>query len=92
MRHGSVHARRQRLCIVHVRGLVIAAAYLKKRTPHKALKMETQFKMLHSEEDDLSHLCVIGARTFVHTNDSRKLDAAAWERKVCSYSEESKSY
>ena len=43
--------------------LFIAAAYLKNRTPHKALKMETLFKMLHGEEADLSHLRVIGART-----------------------------
>ena len=37
----------------------MAAAYLKNRTPHKALKMETPFKMLHGEEADLSHLRVI---------------------------------
>ena len=70
----------------------MAAAYLKNRTPHKALKMETPFKMLHGEEADLSHLCVIGARAFVHTKDSRMLDAAAWEGKVYGYSEESKPY
>ena len=63
--------------------LSIAAAYLKNRTPHKALKMETPFKMLHGEEADLSHLRVIGARAFVHINDFRKLDAAAREGKVC---------
>ena len=72
--------------------LFMAAAYLKNRTPHKALKMDTQFKMLHGEKADLSHLCVIGARAFVHIKDSRKLDAAVWEGKVCDYSEESKSY
>ena len=66
------------------------AAYLKNRTPHKALKMETPFKMIHGEEADLSHLRVIEAKTFVHIKDSRNLDAAAWERKVCGYSEESK--
>ena len=61
----------------------MAAAYLNNRTPHKVLKMETPFKMLHGKEADLSHLRVIGARTFVHIKDSRKLDAAAWEGKVC---------
>ena len=66
----------------------MAAPYLKNRTPHKALKMETPFKMLHSEEVDLSHICVIGARTSVHIKDSRNLDAAAWEGKVCGCSEE----
>ena len=60
----------------------MAAAYLKNRTPHKVLKMETPFKMLHGEEGDLSHLHIIGARTFVHIKDSRKLHAAAWEGKV----------
>ena len=70
----------------------MAAAYLKKRTQHKALKMETPFKMLRREEVELSHLRVIGARTFVHIKDSRKLDAAACEGKVCSYNEERKSY
>ena len=34
----------------------MAAACLKNMTPHKALKMETPFKMLHGEEVDLSHL------------------------------------
>ena len=57
----------------------------------KILMMETPFKVLHGEEADLSRLRVIGARTFVHTKDSRKLDAAAWEGKVCGYSEERKS-
>ena len=70
----------------------MAAAYLKNRTPHKALKVETPFKMFHGEEADLSHLRVIEARAFVHIKDSRKLDAAAWERKVCGCSEERKSY
>ena len=69
----------------------MAAAYLKNRTPHKALKMEKPFKMLHGEDADLSHLRVIEARTFVHIKDSRKLDAAACGGKVCGYSEESKS-
>ena len=69
-----------------------AAAYLKNRTPHKALKMETPFNMLHGEEVDLSHLRVIGARAFVHIKDYRKLDAATWEGKVCGYSEDSESY
>ena len=70
----------------------MAAAYLKNRTQHEALKMEKPFKMLHREEVDLAHLCVIGARTFLHIKDSRKLDATAWEGRVCSYSKESKSY
>ena len=72
--------------------LFMVVAYLKNRTPHKAPKMETRFKMLHGEEADLSHLRIIGARAFVHIKDSRTLDAAAWEGKVCGYSEESKSY
>ena len=71
----------------------MAPAYLKNRTtPHKALKVETPFKMLHGEEAGLSHLRVIGAKTFVQIKDSRKLDAAAWKGKICGYSEESKSY
>ena len=65
----------------------MAAAYLQNRTPHKVLKIETSFKMLHGEEADLSHLRVIGARTLVYINDSRKLDAVAWEGKVCDHSE-----
>ena len=72
-------------------GLFMTAAYLKNWTSHKA-KIKTTFKMLHSEEAVLSHLRVIRARSFVHINDSRKLDAAAWEGEVCGYSEERKSY
>ena len=72
--------------------LLKVAANFKNRTSHKALTMETPFKMLYGEEADLSHLHVIGARTFVHIKGPRKLDTAAWEAKVCSYSEESKSY
>ena len=49
----------------------MAAMYLKNRT------LETPLKMLHSEKADFSHLCVIGARTFVHMKDSRKLDVTA---------------
>ena len=59
---------------------------------YKALKMETPFKMLHGEEAVLSPLRVIGARAFVHIKDSRTLDVAVWEGKVCGYSDESKSY
>ena len=70
----------------------MAAAYLKHRTPHKAFKTETPFKMLHGEEANLSYLRVIGARPFVHIKNSRKLGAAVWEGKVYGSSEESKSY
>ena len=70
----------------------MAATYLKNRTLHKALKMEMPFKLLHGEEADLSQLCVIGARTFVHIMGSRKLDAAAWKGKVWAYSAEGKFY
>ena len=70
----------------------MAAAYLKNKTLHKALKRGTTFKVLHGKEVDLSHLCVTGARTFVHIKNSRKLDATTLERKVCGYSGESKSY
>ena len=69
----------------------MAAAHLKNRTPHKAPKIETPFKVLDGEEADLAHIRVIGARTFVHIKDFRKLDAAAWEGKVCDYGEKSKS-
>ena len=64
----------------------MAAVYLKNRTPHKALKMETPFRMLHSEEAELSHFHIIGSRTFVHMKNFRKLNAAVWEGKVCGYS------
>ena len=37
--------------------LFMADAYLKNRTPYKALKMKTPLKMLHDDEADLSHLC-----------------------------------
>ena len=49
----------------------MAAAYPKNRTSHKGLKMETSFKMLHSEGADLLHLRGIGARTFVHIKTPR---------------------
>ena len=68
--------------------LFMAVAYLKNMTPHTALKRKTPFLMLHGEEADLSHLSVIEVRTFGHIKDSRKLDATAWEGKVCGYSEE----
>ena len=40
----------------------------------------------------ISHDSIIGAITFVHIKDSRKLDATVSEGKVCGYSEESKPY
>ena len=48
----------------------MTTAYLTNETPHKPLKMETSFEMLHDEEANLSHLHVIGARIFVHIRDS----------------------
>ena len=72
--------------------LFMAAVYFKNRTSHNAFKTETPFKMLHGEEADPSHIRVIGARHFLHIKDSRKVDAAAWEGKVCDYSEERRSY
>ena len=72
--------------------LSIVAEYLKNRTPQKALKMATPIRMFYGEEAHLSPLRVIGIRTFVHMKDSRKLDAAAWEGKLCGYGEKSKSY
>ena len=92
MCHASMHARRQRFFIAIWGELFMAAVYLKNRGPHGALKMWTPFKMPHGEEADLSHLRVIGVRTCVHIKDSKKLDAAALEEKVCGYSEERKSY
>ena len=65
--------------------LFMAATHLKNRTLHKALKMETPFKMLHGEEANLSHLCINRARTVVHINDSRNMDATAWEGQVYGY-------
>ena len=41
----------------------MVAAYLKNRTRHKALKIKTPFKLLHSEEADLPHLRVIGYKS-----------------------------
>ena len=61
----------------------MAAAFHEDRTPHKALKMETPFKILHDERVDLLHLRVIGTRTFVRIKDSRKFSTVAWEGKVC---------
>ena len=55
----------------------MAAAYFKSRTPYKALKIETPLKTLHGGKTDLSHLVVIGSKTFLHIKKSRKLDAAA---------------
>ena len=72
--------------------LIIVAAYLKNKAPHKALKMELPLKMLHGEEANLWHLRVIIAKTFMNIKDSRKLDAAARERNVYGYGKESKSY
>ena len=63
--------------------LFMVAAYLKNKTPHQALKMEMTLNMLHGAEADLSHFRVVEVIPFVHTKDSRKLDAAACEEKVC---------
>ncbi|CAN0438218.1 unnamed protein product [Ascophyllum nodosum] len=57
--------------------LFMAATYFKNRTPYKALKIETPLKTLHGGKIDLSHLAVIGSKTFLHIKNSRKLDAAA---------------
>ena len=92
MRYGSVHARRQRFSIIHLGGAVLGGNVPQKEDYAQGTRRETPFKIFHGEEANLSHLCAIGARTSVHIEDSRKLDAAAWEGKVCSCSEEAKSY
>ena len=60
----------------------MATANLKKRTPHKALKMETSFKMLHGREADLLHLRVVGAKPFVHIKNSRNINFAVGRERV----------
>lgn len=49
------------------------------RTPYKALKMKTPFKILHDDADDLMQLRVVQVSTFTHIKNSTKLDTAALE-------------
>ena len=68
--------------------LMLTAAYLCNRLPHSRLDMETPFKRLYGKEANLSHLKIIGARTFVHIKDAKKLEPKSWKGMPCSFSED----
>ena len=91
VRYGSVHDRSQRFPIANVGGAVHGGCTPQEQDFAQGAQYK-DVKMLHGEKADLSHLCVVRVRTFVHMGDSRKLDTAAWQGKVCGYSKKSKFY
>ena len=73
--------------------LMMAASYICNRIPHSALNMGTPNKKIYGKDADLSHLKIIGARTFVHIKDPNKLGHTPREGMVCGFSEtEGNSY
>ena len=56
--------------------------------PYFRRDMETSFKRLYGKEANLSHLKTIGARAFVHTKDTKKLEPKSWEGMLCGFSED----
>ena len=54
----------------------MAVSYICNRIPHSALNMETPYKKLYGKDADLSHMEIIGARTFVHTRRGKEWCAA----------------
>ena len=56
--------------------------------PHSGLDTETPFKRLCGKEANLSPLKVIGARTFVHIKDAKKLQPKSLEGMLCGFSED----
>lgn len=69
------------------------AVYIVNRLPHSALKFDTPYFRMFGEQASLSHLRVIGARTFVHHETHRsKLEDKAWEGQLVGYSKDSRAY
>ena len=50
--------------------------------------METPCKRLYGKEPKLSHLKIIGARSFVHIKDAKKLEPKSWEEILCGFIED----
>ena len=67
---------------------MLTAPYLCNRMPHSELDMETPFKRLYGKEANLSYLKIIGARSFVHIKDAKKLESKSWEGMLCGFSED----
>ena len=67
---------------------MLTAAYLCNRMPHFGLEMEMPFKRLYGKEANLSYLKMIGARAFVHIEDTKKLEPKSWEEMLCGFSED----
>ena len=89
MHHGSVHARRQRLPIVHVGGAVQAGHELQEQDSEEGAQEGDVIQNASRRGNRPLAPSRHGVRTFVHIKDSWKLDAADWEEKVCSYSKKS---
>ena len=69
------------------RELMMATSYICNRILPSALNMETPYKKLHGKDADLSHLKIIGAKTFVQIKNPNKLGHTSWEGMVCDFSE-----
>ena len=65
----------------------MTAPYICNRISHLALNMETPYKKLYGKDADLSHLKIIGARAFVHIENTSKLGHTSWEGMVCGFTE-----
>lgn len=73
--------------------MFFTAAFPANRAPHKVLENETPYKRMHGRDANLRMLRAIGARAFVHVEiHTQKMDAKAWEGKLCGYSTDSRAY
>ena len=73
--------------------LMQTAVYLSNRVPHAALGNTTPYRALYGKDANLGQLRAIGGRAFVHVEtNTRKLDPKGWERRLCGYSMDSKSF
>jgi hypothetical protein len=73
---------------------VLVAAYIRNRSPTRALASGTPYQAWTGKQPDLDHLRVFGCKAFacVTTPNTSKLDSKAWDCIFVGYSAESKAY
>lgn len=83
-----------KLSKVYWQDAVQTAAYLKNRSPHRALENKTPFEMWYGNKPNLTHLRVFGCRAMVHVPNCyrKKLDVKSTEHIFVGYTDDVHAY
>lgn len=73
--------------------IAATAVYLLKQIPNDTIRTKTPYHQLSGEDENLSYLCAIGARAFLHQQQhTGKLIEKAWEESLVAYDHDSPTY